>query len=61
MKKNKIYDKISDLHQEVNQMETEILQLLTDPNCRDYPKVSKLCDRINISLNQVVILEELVK
>ena len=60
MKKNKIYDKISALQHEVEQMETEIKKLVNDPINSSYPKVSQLCTGINVILNQVALLEDLV-
>ena len=61
MKKVKILNKIENLFQEVAKMETEIRTVLNDPQRRDYPRIQSLCEGINISFNQITILEELMQ
>lgn len=61
MKKDKIYDKLSELHQEIKIKEEQIRVLVNDSSYRDYPKIKNLCDSINIYWNQILVLEELIK
>jgi hypothetical protein len=53
MKKSIIYDKITELRYCAEELSFEITAAVNNPDLSDYPKVQKLCERINIVFNQI--------
>jgi len=58
MKNLKIEGRICELEAEVEAMETKIRTIISDPLNTNYPKVGRLCQRINTAQNQISILNE---
>lgn len=56
--KNKIQGKISDLEQEVEQMEQEVKRIVNS-DCGDWSRVTQLVNGMNIIANQIQVLREL--
>lgn len=59
MKNLKIESKICELEVELEVMETKIRTIISDPLNTNYPKVGRLCQKINTVLNQIEVLKEI--
>jgi hypothetical protein len=65
MKKDRIYDRITELQAEVELKEIEIKTIINRPMengilVMNYPRVQELCDQINITLCMIAELEGLL-